>query len=109
MQVYGIKGASVFLLHPAFNMAKGFVIDDLHAIYLGVTLRLLSYWFGKQHSRQDYSIRSKVIFCAPHVVKYVIQYLANHVIGLLCLHIHVYTCMCIYIYSLFFGYLDSTL
>ena len=39
IQVYGIKGASVFLLHPAFNMAKGFVIDDLHAVYLGVTLR----------------------------------------------------------------------
>ena len=38
IQVYGIKGASVFLLHPAFNMAKGFVIDDLHAVYLGVTV-----------------------------------------------------------------------
>lgn len=96
MQVYGIKGASVFLLHPAFNMAKGFVIDDLHAVYLGVTLRLLSYWFGKQHSRQDYSIHSKV---TPHVVIYI----PNRVIVLTHMYIHV-LCSLVYL-----GFVDSTL
>ena len=30
----GIKGASVFPLHFPFNMAKGFVVDNLHAVYI---------------------------------------------------------------------------
>ena len=61
-------------------MAKGFVIDTLHAVYLGVTLRLLSYWFGVQHGRQDYSIHSKVIF------------------HLLFMYTCMYVCVCIIIY-----------
>ena len=35
-QACGIKGASIFMLHHPFNMAKGFVVDDLHCVYLGV-------------------------------------------------------------------------
>ena len=56
----GFKGASIFMLHQPFNMAKGFVVDDLHCLYLGVVKQLLTYWFGVQHARYAFSIRSKV-------------------------------------------------
>ena len=32
----GVKGASIFMTHCPFNTAKGFVVDDLHCVYLGV-------------------------------------------------------------------------
>ena len=53
----------MLLLHSPLDIVDGFVIDSLHSIYLGVTLHLLSYWFGVKHNRQPYSIRSKV-FCS---------------------------------------------
>ena len=59
-QVYGIKGASIFMMHHPFNMAKGFVVDDLHCVYLGVVKHLLAYWFGVQFNQYGFNIRSKV-------------------------------------------------
>ena len=47
-QIHGIKGASIFMLHPPFNMSKGFVVNDLHSVYLGVMKQLLTCWFGVQ-------------------------------------------------------------
>ena len=49
-QVYGSKGASIS--HHPFNMAKGFVVDDLHCVYFGILVRgaIQSIWV--QHSLQ---------------------------------------------------------
>lgn len=44
-QVCEVKGPSVLALHSYFNLVSGVVSDDLHGIYLGVTLRLLHLWF----------------------------------------------------------------
>ena len=48
------------MMHSPFNMAKGFVVDDLHCVYLGVVKQLLVYWFGVQYNQYQFSIRSKV-------------------------------------------------
>lgn len=55
-----MKGASVFCLHKPFDLSKGFAIDDLHTIYLGIVLDLLKFWFGANHKEKPYNIRSKV-------------------------------------------------
>ena len=60
VQEKGIKGASVFCLHQPFNLAKGFVIDPLHCIFLGVVLNLLEFWFGQKYSGCNFNIRRKV-------------------------------------------------
>jgi len=60
LQVKGVKGSSVFCLHPPFDLSKGFAIDSLHVLFLGITRDLLSYWFDKAHDTEDYSIRGKV-------------------------------------------------
>lgn len=49
------------MLHPPFNMSKGFVVDDLHSVYLGVMKQLLTCWFGVKYKKYGFSIRSKVI------------------------------------------------
>ena len=41
-------------------MAKGFVTDDLHSVYLGVVKQLLTYWFGVKCNQCSFSIRTKV-------------------------------------------------
>lgn len=61
MQVKGVKGPTVLLLHAPFDICQGFVIDVLHCIFLGITKNLLSFWFGKAHTKKPYSIRKKVM------------------------------------------------
>ena len=56
-----VKGASVMCLHKHFDLSKGFCVDALHLVFLGVTLDLLSLWFGEAHQRKQFSIRSEVI------------------------------------------------
>lgn len=50
---YGVKGPTALALHPHFDLASGVVIDDLHGIFLGVTLHL---WFDKQNKGMPYFI-----------------------------------------------------
>ena len=47
-------------MHKPFNLAKGFAIDDLHIIILGIMLNLLTSWFGVKNKDKPFSIRSKV-------------------------------------------------
>lgn len=60
-QVCGVKGPSVLALHPRFDLVQGVVIDDLHGIFLGVTLSLLHCWFDNAHRDKPYFIGNKVI------------------------------------------------
>lgn len=41
-QVMGVFGVSILCLHKPFDLINGFVIDDLHRLFLGVTKTLLS-------------------------------------------------------------------
>ena len=59
-QVRGIKGPSVLALHHCFDLVGGVVIDDLHGIYLGVTLTLLHLWFDRSNRGKMYYIGNKV-------------------------------------------------
>ena len=46
-------------MHPAFPHPRGFVVDALHTLFLGVTLHMLRYWFNKKHSKKPCSISQK--------------------------------------------------
>lgn len=48
-------------IHPPFDLAVGCVVDNLHQVYLGVTLALLKLWFAQEYKREDYSIYSQVL------------------------------------------------
>ena len=61
MQVKGIKGVSVLLLHAPFDIVKGVAVDSLHVFFLGVVQHLLKYWFDKNYRTSSSSIYSKVI------------------------------------------------
>ena len=63
MQVCGVKGSTVLALRPAFNPVWGVVIDDLHSIFLGVTLTLLHLWIDKTHKDKPFFIGKKVSIC----------------------------------------------
>ena len=55
-----MKGPTVLALRPLFDVVKGVVIDDLHGIFLGVTLTLLHLWFDKANKGKAYYIGNKV-------------------------------------------------
>ena len=56
-----MKGASPFCIHPPFDLVKGFVVDPMHTVFLGVSPKLLSYWFGHKSTSKEYCIRNKVL------------------------------------------------
>ncbi len=56
-----MKSATILSLHTPFDICEGVVIDSLHCLYLGVSLKLLKLWFGKDARSNDFSIRNKVI------------------------------------------------
>ena len=62
-QVKGVKGPCVLALHQPFDLARGCVVDDLHCLYLGVTLQLLHFWFEKKHRTKSFYIGNKVCTC----------------------------------------------
>lgn len=60
VQVFGVKEPTVLALHPVFDLVCGVVIDDLHGLYLGVTLSLLCLWFDNNHCGKPHFIGNKV-------------------------------------------------
>lgn len=61
-QVLGVKGPTVLALLPSFDLVWGVVIDDLHGIFLGVTLTLLHLWFDKANKTKLFFIGNKVMY-----------------------------------------------
>lgn len=57
---YGIKGASVFLLFKPFDLVKGFVIDWMHSLCLGVTKSLMNLWLNAENRGKEFFLGSKV-------------------------------------------------
>lgn len=55
-----MKGPTVLALLPSFDLVWAVVIDDLHGIFLGVTLTLLHLWFAKSNKTKPFFIGSKV-------------------------------------------------
>ena len=77
----GIKGASIFCMHKPFDLSKGFAIDDLHVLFLGITSNLLNYWFGDSHKRKPYSINNNVKTCVLNIM--IVKYTMDFMISLL--------------------------
>jgi hypothetical protein len=61
--VCGVKGPTVLTLHPSFDPVWGIVIDDLHGIFLGVTLKLLHLWLDKANKGKPFFIGNKKQHC----------------------------------------------
>lgn len=72
MQVNGIKGASVFLLFKPFDLVKGFVVDWMHSVCLGVTKSLINLWLNTDNRGKEFFLGAKV---------YTVLYLRLHVTG----------------------------
>ena len=51
----------VFGMHKPFDLIKGFVIDDLHCLFLGVTKTLPFLWFDAKYRSYDFHIGPMVI------------------------------------------------
>ena len=52
---------SPFCLHKSLDLINGFVIDDLHCLFLGVTKTLLSLWFDAKYRFYGFHIGPMVI------------------------------------------------
>ena len=53
---FGVKGSSVMLSLPGFDIIKSFPIDYMHCVLLGVVRRLLSSWFGSTHHGKEWLV-----------------------------------------------------
>ena len=60
IQVNGIKGASVFLLFKPFDLVKGFVVDWMHSVCLGVSKSLMNLWLNTENRESEFFLGSKV-------------------------------------------------
>lgn len=53
--VYGVKGKSILLKLPEFNIINNNPIDYMHCVLLGVVRTFISLWFdSKNHKEQWY-------------------------------------------------------
>ena len=46
--------------HSPFDLALGCPVDNLHAIYLGVALKLLKFWFTNTYKSKEFSQYNQV-------------------------------------------------
>ena len=58
--IKGIKGISALLGMDWFDLTYGIVPDYMHGLIIGIFGRLLELWFAAKHSREKFSIRSKM-------------------------------------------------
>lgn len=68
MQVKGIKGASILIEHPPFDLVKGVAINSLHVFFLDVVQYLLKYWFDKHYRTSSFRIYSKVNYSFKYII-----------------------------------------
>lgn len=54
--VHGIKGPSIILFMPKFDVICGFVVDYMHCVLLGVVKHLTGLWFDSNNHRQPWYI-----------------------------------------------------
>ena len=48
------------LLHKPFDIVKGFVVDYMHTVLLGVVPQLLDKWLAKEEKGRPYYVGDKV-------------------------------------------------
>ena len=52
----------MLLLYKPFDIVKGFVVDYMHAVLLGVVPQLLDKWLAKEEKGRPYYVGDKVTF-----------------------------------------------
>lgn len=50
----------MFLLFKPFDLVKGFVIDWMHSVCLGVTKSLMNLWLNAENRGKEFFLGSKV-------------------------------------------------
>ncbi|XP_073255018.1 uncharacterized protein [Porites lutea] len=58
--VNGIKGASVFLLFKPFDLVKGFVVEWMPSVCLGVSKSLMNLWPNTENRESEFFLGSKI-------------------------------------------------
>ena len=58
--VSGVKGPSIFMLLPNFDLVNGFVVDPMHALDLGVVRQICSLWFDSCHHAMPWYIGNSI-------------------------------------------------
>lgn len=58
--VHGVKGYSWFMFVPGFDIIHSIGIDYMHCVLLGVVKMLTNLWFDKSHTKERWSISSRV-------------------------------------------------
>jgi hypothetical protein len=58
--VNGVKGASSLMLLPEFDMVKGFVVDNLHCVDLGVTRQLTNMWLDSSNNEHNWYVGTRI-------------------------------------------------
>ena len=61
-QCKGVKNATVLALHKPFDICRGMVIDVLHCLFLGVSLKLLNLWFSKDTRMESSPCEQRSVF-----------------------------------------------
>jgi hypothetical protein len=58
--VNGVKGPSNLMQIPEFDMVKGFVVDNLHCVDLGISRQLANLWLEPSNNQQEWYIGTRV-------------------------------------------------
>lgn len=63
VHVNGLKGLSPLVNLPGYDLVRGQAVEYMHAVLLGVTRQVASFWFDTSNSDKSYYI-GKTIFIA---------------------------------------------
>ena len=59
---FGVINASRLLLLPDFDIVRGFAVDYMHCVLLGVTRSLCFLWFDSEHHNEPYYFGRKISY-----------------------------------------------
>jgi len=59
---YGVKGSTIAMLIPQFDLITGFVPDYMHCVLLGVVRSFVSLWFDSCSHDKPYNVHDINLF-----------------------------------------------
>ena len=71
---FGVKGPSMVMLLPKFDIIRGFVPEYMHSVLLGVVRMFIDLWLDSSHHNEPYYIRDvRMIDCKLAVVNHLMR------------------------------------
>ena len=58
--MHGVKGPSVLVLLPEFNITSGFFVDYMHCVLLGVVRQFVTLWFESSNHLNAWYIGKRI-------------------------------------------------